>query len=128
MLGRLEQQDGFGAITLDFGANPHSDLHVLRSHPDNRTHQTDALGEIDEDDCMRIVGRSRVDDSDGVNLALSARSRPFPVSVSCPWFGYAWRKEIAAAGKCALQEKLTSPERFPPLLFRPHRQDVWGCQ
>lgn len=126
MLGRLKKQDGLGSISLDPGTNRHADAHVLGLHADNIAHQTDAFGQVNKDNRVRVDRWTRMDDGHGMNCAMTAGGYPFPVEITCTRLGDARWKETAAAGARTLEAELAAPKRISPLLFRPHHADLWG--
>jgi len=126
MLDRLELQDGLVAATPNRGADRHADLDLGRCHADDRAHQSDALGKVDQNDCVRIDRWLRVNDRDRMDCTLSGRCYPLPVAIARSWLGDSRGKEETPAGTRSLQAEFTSAESFPPLLFRSHPSDLWN--
>lgn len=123
MLGRFEQDQRLRGFVIDPRTHLHADVDRFSSH--YSPHHAHALGKIDKDDVVRLGGRSRVDDGDGVDSPLATRDDPVPLTVARPRLGEPRREETVPAAAGPLQTQLTLSKRRPPLLLRAHHAKLW---
>lgn len=126
MLGRFEQDQRLRAFMIDPRTHLHANLDCFSPH--YSSHHAHALNKIDKHDVVRLGGRSRVDDGDGIDSAIATHDDPVPIKVAGTRLRNPRREETAPAAAGSLHTQLTLAKRRAPLLLRTHDAKLWAAK